>query len=60
MQPQYQPLLTDPGFAPILAAREAFAAAEREKFLTIVCNGGNPAPEVWTPQPGTCDGYVVG
>ncbi|MCH8203062.1 MAG: hypothetical protein IH996_08145 [Proteobacteria bacterium] len=55
-----EPLYTDPGFAPIRAQYEARSAAERDKFLKAVCNDGNPAPEAWTPMPGTCEDYVEG
>ena len=55
-----EPIYADPGFAPIRAAFEAKMAAERGKFLKAVCNGGNPAPEAWTPLPETCEGYVEG
>ena len=45
-------------FGPIMALFEARRDVERDKFLKAVCNGGNPAPEVWTPLPATCEGYV--
>jgi TolB-like protein len=57
LQPQFAPLTGDPAFATILAAHDALAAAERKKFLALVCNGGNPAPAVWTPGPETCAAY---
>ena len=44
----------------LLADHRARMAVERDKFLAIICNGGNPAPEVWTPLPETCQGYVEG
>ena len=40
--------------APYVAKRDVDKAA----FLKIVCNGGNPAPEVWSPLPETCEGFV--
>ncbi|MEE8371194.1 MAG: hypothetical protein V3R73_03530 [Sphingomonadales bacterium] len=48
----------DLDFAPILAIFEARRDVERGKFLTAVCNGENPAPEIWTPSPETCEGHV--
>ncbi len=45
-------------FGPIMAIFEARRDRERDKFLRAVCNGGNPAPEVWTPLPETCEGYI--
>ncbi|MEE8294998.1 MAG: tetratricopeptide repeat protein, partial [Sphingomonadales bacterium] len=48
----------DVDFSPVMAALEEKRATERDKFLKIVCNGGNPAPEAWTPMPKTCEGYV--
>lgn len=32
----------------------------RDAFLAIVCNGGNPAPEIWSPLPETCQGHIEG
>ncbi|HXV74441.1 MAG TPA: tetratricopeptide repeat protein [Sphingomonadales bacterium] len=32
----------------------------RNALLAIICNGGNPAPEIWTPLPETCEGHVKG
>lgn len=46
-------------FAPIMARFEALRDVERDKFLIAVCNDGNPAPEVWTPLPQTCEGYAT-
>ncbi|MEE8370677.1 MAG: hypothetical protein V3R73_00920, partial [Sphingomonadales bacterium] len=48
----------DLDFGPIMAIFEARRDVERDKFLTAVCNGENPAPEAWTPAPETCEGYV--
>ncbi len=45
-------------FGPVIAAFEARRDPERDKFLRAVCNDGKPAPEVWTPLPETCEGYV--
>ncbi|MEE8372038.1 MAG: tetratricopeptide repeat protein, partial [Sphingomonadales bacterium] len=53
-----EPIYADPGFAPIRADFEARQIAERDKFLAAICNDGNPAPEVWTPAPETCEGYL--
>ena len=53
-----EPLYADPGFAPIRAQYEARLAVERDKFLAAVCNGGNPALEVWLPSSKTCEGHV--
>ena len=50
----------DLDFTPIMALFEARRDVERDEFLKAVCNDGNPAPEVWTPQPETCEGYVEG
>ena len=49
----------DPDFAPIRRRFEEKQRVERDKFLGIVCNGGNPAPEVWQPLPETCAGHVA-
>ena len=47
-------------FAPMMELFEARRDRERDKFLTVVCNDGNPAPEAWTPAPETCEGYAAG
>lgn len=48
----------DLDFAPVMELFEARKVRERDKFLKAVCNDGNPAPEVWSPLPATCEGYV--
>ena len=48
----------DLDFGPVMAPFEARRERERDRFLQAVCNDGNPAPEVWTPLPSTCEGYI--
>jgi len=49
-----------PGFdwQSIIAANQERLKGERDTFLAVVCNGGNPAPDVWSPLPETCTNYV--
>lgn len=53
-----QAIYGDPGFAPILARQEARQVREREKILSIVCNG-NPYEAVWQPAEGTCERFAA-
>lgn len=53
-----QMLYDDPGYAPILARREAMQARERRRFLAIVCTD-NPYASFWQPAEGTCKQFAA-
>jgi TolB-like protein/Tfp pilus assembly protein PilF len=53
-----QSLYDDPGYAPIQTILQALIQRERARFLDVVCND-NPYGEVWQPQPGTCEEFLL-
>lgn len=51
-----QRLYDKPGFAPIRDRQEERQAAERDRFLALVCVE-NPYADVWQPEEATCEAY---
>jgi tetratricopeptide (TPR) repeat protein len=48
-------LLSDPGFASLLAQQQAKQTVQREKFLSIMCGLDNPVPNFWRPSETACE-----
>ena len=53
-QSYLEDLVSDPAFAPLLAAQQEKQKIQQERFLTIMCGPDNPVPQFWQPSDTAC------